>query len=110
MSDRGKGLVPAVTEVFPGNEHSTVLCNIGRNIVRNYKMKYLHELAYAASKEDCERQLEKTKEASESVIHSFKDGSVILLKKLNRGFPLTFFLKFSLCRLFKNYAFLEKVF
>ena len=69
MSDRGKGLVPAMTEVFPGNEHRHCVLHIGRNMVRNFKMKCLPGLAYAASKENtkegCERQLEKIKEASE---------------------------------------------
>ena len=70
MSDRGKGLVPAMTEVFPRNEHRHCVVHIGRNMVRNFKMKCLPGLAYAASKENtkegCERQLEKIKEASES--------------------------------------------
>ena len=45
----------------------TVLCNIEKNMVRNYKMKCLPGLVYAASKETTkkgyERQLEKIKKA-----------------------------------------------
>ena len=50
MSDRGKGLVPTMTEVFTGNEHRHCVVHIGRNMVRNFKMKCLPGLAYAASK------------------------------------------------------------
>ena len=46
-----------------------VVHNIGINMMRNYKMKCLHGLAYAASKEitkeGCEKQLEKIKEVNE---------------------------------------------
>ena len=64
-----------MTEVFPRNEHRHCVVHIGRNMVRNFKMKCLPGLAYAASKENtkegCERQLEKIKEASESATHTF---------------------------------------
>ena len=45
MTDRGKGLVPAVSEVFPGNEHRHCIVHIGRNMVNKYKRNVYLDLS-----------------------------------------------------------------
>ena len=90
MTDRGRGLVPAVAEVFPGNEHRNCIVHIGRNMINKYKKKCLSRLAYAASKEtteeSCMRQLEKIKEANESAyecINGIEHSCGILMQWTN---------------------------
>ena len=69
ISDRGTGLVPAMGEVFPENEHRHCVVHISRNIVGRFKVKSLAALVYNAAKkttkEGCDRWLEEIKKASE---------------------------------------------
>ena len=44
ISDRGTGLVPALSEVFPENEHRHCVVHIGRNMVGRFKVKSLAAL------------------------------------------------------------------
>ena len=65
ISDRGTGLVPALSEVFPENEHRHCVVHIGRNMVGRFKVKSLAALVYNAAKkttkEECDRWLEEIK-------------------------------------------------
>ena len=69
ISDRGTGLVPALSEVLPENEHRHCVVHIGRNMVGRFKVKAFAVLVYNAAKkttkEECDRWLEEIKKASE---------------------------------------------
>ena len=61
----GTGLVPALCEVFPENEHRHCVVHIGRNMVGRFKVKSLAVLVYNAAKkttkEGCDRWLKEIK-------------------------------------------------